>query len=319
MPSPTRAETHVDRPLTTLAIQVRQSLDNFVSDQVFPMVPVSKRSDKYFIWTPEDLLRDSMQKRIPGARSEGRGFTLSTEQYYCETYAEHVQLTYEQLDEADAPLELRQQALTQLMHARMIRKEVDWASSFFTTGVWGSSVTPTNQWSDYLASDFFADIDTGRTAIRDASGLFPNIAVTSWEVFQKMRRHPDVLEQLKYTSPDSVTPAMLAKLLDLEAIYVGKAIKATGADGLTATKSSIFGKHFLLLHRNAAVSGSQPQPTAGVSFVQRGGAKGYNGEGAVVRRFENDEEQVEKVELEINFDHKVTASSLGYMLLSVVA
>jgi hypothetical protein len=319
MSSPTRAETHIDKPLTQLAIQVRQDAGNFVSDEVFPLVKVAKQSDKYFIWTPEDLLRDSMQKRVAGAKSEGRGFTLSNDSYYCDVYAEHVPLTYDQLDQADDPLDLRKQALVQLMSARMIRKEVDWASSFFAASIWGSSVTPTNQWSDFAASDPHSDIETGKATILENTGLLPNIAVTSYAVFQKLKRHPDILDQLKYTSAESVTPEMLARLFGLDKIYVGKAIKASGADGKTATKAAIFGKHFLLLHRNSAVSGVNPAPTAGVSFVQSGGNKAFNAEGAVVRRFDNAEEQVEKVELEVNFDHKVTASALGYMLLSVVA
>jgi hypothetical protein len=302
-----------------MAIQVRQDAAGFVSDRIFPIVPVDKQSDKYFIWTPEDLLRDSMQKRVAGTESEGRGFTLSNDTYYCESYAEHVPLTYDQLDQADDPLNLRNQALVQLMSARMIRKEVDWASTFFATGVWGSSVTPTNQWSDYGSSDPVSDVDTGKLAIRDATGLLPNIGVTSYEVIQKLKRHPDVLDQFKYTSSQSITTDMLAAFFGLDEILVGRAIKASGADGKTASKSSIFGKHFLLLHRNMAVSGVNPAPTAGVSFVQRGGVNGYNGEGAVVRRFDNPEKKIEKVELEINFDHKVTASALGYMLLSVVA
>ncbi len=47
--SPTPQGVHRDAILTNISIAYIQSHANFISDKVFPIVPVQKQSDRYYV------------------------------------------------------------------------------------------------------------------------------------------------------------------------------------------------------------------------------------------------------------------------------
>ena len=78
MPLPTRNEVHVDAVLTQISVGFMQSAEDFVADKVFPVVPVRKQSDKYFVYDRSYWFRSEMEKRAPATESAGGGWKLST-------------------------------------------------------------------------------------------------------------------------------------------------------------------------------------------------------------------------------------------------
>lgn len=66
MSTPTRSQVHVNRPLTNISVSYQQSADAFVASRVFPVIPVDKQSDQYFVFNRSDQMRDEMRKRAPG-------------------------------------------------------------------------------------------------------------------------------------------------------------------------------------------------------------------------------------------------------------
>ncbi len=66
MPSPTKSMFHIDGPLSDIAIGYMQDQKEYIADKVFPVVPVDKQSDKYFIFDKGPWMRNSVQIRAPG-------------------------------------------------------------------------------------------------------------------------------------------------------------------------------------------------------------------------------------------------------------
>ena len=66
MPNPIRQDIHVNRPLTNISVAYIQKATSFVAGQVFPIVPVKKQSDRYFVYLKEDWFRDEAMKRVQG-------------------------------------------------------------------------------------------------------------------------------------------------------------------------------------------------------------------------------------------------------------
>ena len=62
---PTRNDWKIDVPLTNISIAYMQNAENFVARQVFPDVPVDRKSDKYRTYDKNDFLRSQAQVR-PG-------------------------------------------------------------------------------------------------------------------------------------------------------------------------------------------------------------------------------------------------------------
>ena len=48
MAQPTLNDVHVDAILTNISVAYMQDRDNFIADKVFPVIPVDKKSDKFF-------------------------------------------------------------------------------------------------------------------------------------------------------------------------------------------------------------------------------------------------------------------------------
>jgi hypothetical protein len=78
MPQPNINSVHVDAILTNISVAYLQNQDNFIADKVFPIIPVDKKSDKFFTYTKNDWFRDEAQRRAPGTESAGGGYNLST-------------------------------------------------------------------------------------------------------------------------------------------------------------------------------------------------------------------------------------------------
>jgi hypothetical protein len=90
---PTIGQIHIDQALTGLSVMYRNG--TYVADQVFPILPVSKRSNKYFVYRKEDFLSPSpagtggvlASLRRPGTEAAEIDYGLSTQSYFAEEYA----------------------------------------------------------------------------------------------------------------------------------------------------------------------------------------------------------------------------------------
>ena len=104
MPQPNINSVHVDAILTNISVAYLQKQDNFIADKVFPVVPVDKKSDKYFVYTKNDWFRDEAQRRADATESAGSGYNLTTGTYSADVFAFHKDVGDQTVANADAPL-----------------------------------------------------------------------------------------------------------------------------------------------------------------------------------------------------------------------
>jgi len=131
---PTRSDVHVNRPLTNISIAFMQSATHFVADRVFPNIPVSKQSDRYFAIERGEFNRDQMQLRAPGAESAGGTYKIdNTPTYFAETYAMHHDIPDQIRSNVDAPLGPDRETTEFLTHQALIKRETRWVAKYFTT------------------------------------------------------------------------------------------------------------------------------------------------------------------------------------------
>jgi len=148
MPQPTRADVHVNRPLTNVMVAYMQDLKAFIADKVFPIVPVMKQSDRYFKYTKGDWFRDEAKKRAPGTESAGGGFTIdNTPTYFADKYAFHKDVDDDTRQNADQPLNLDRDATNFVTRRLLLRRERAFVTNYFGTGIWtggtgGTDVVP---------------------------------------------------------------------------------------------------------------------------------------------------------------------------------
>lgn len=316
MAQPTSNQVHIDVPLTEISVAYTQSASNFIAEKVFPGLNVAKQSNKYFVFDRNAFFRDHMQKRAAGEESAGSGYGLSSDSYFCDVWALHKDISVFDRTNTDAPLDSDRNAVQFLTQAALIRKERNWASTFFTTGVWSTDATVT-QWSDYVSSNPLGNIDTGKEVVLAATGQIPNTLVLGYQVFNKLKEHPDIVDRVKYTSSRVVTEELLASLFGVDRVLVPKAIADTTAEGKTAAPALIHGKHALLCY--TAPSPGLEAVSAGYTFNWTGFASGFGGMGVAVEKMEIPERKCDRIEAHMAFDQKVVSPQCGYFLGSVVA
>ena len=213
--------------------------------------------------------------------------------------------------DADATLFVSQQM--------MIKREREWVSNFFTTGLWTGSttatdVTPGVLWSA-VGSTPIEDIDAQKDSISEKTGYEANTLVLGPEVFTQLKSHPDILDRIKYTQKGVITMELLAGLFDVDRVLVPRATRNTAAEGLTASFDYLYGKNAFLCH--VASSPGLQVPTAGYTFSWTG--LGNNNFGDAIKKFRMEHLESDRVEQNSAFDQKLVTANMGMFFSAVVA
>ena len=316
MPQPTSNAVHVDAILTNISTAYMQQAKNFIATRVFPIVPVSKQSDKFFTYTKNDWFRDEAQRRADATESAGGGYNLSTDSYQADVYAFHKDIGDQTRANADAPINVDREAVEFVTSRLLLKMETQFVANYFTTSVWGTDVTPTNLWSNYATSDPISDIETGKRAILSVTGYEPNTLVLGYDVFTSLKNHPDLVDRIKYTSSQIITEELLASLFDVPRVMVAKAVKATNNEGAAGAYAFTHGKHALLTY--SAPSAGLLQPSGGY-IMSWTGVSGGLGATVGTSRMRMEQYKADRVEAEIAFDMKVIGTDLGYFFNGAVA
>ena len=315
MPNPTSTDVHVDAILTQMSVAYMQEAFAFVASRAFPQVSVAKQSDKYFVYDQADFFRDQVQRRADGTQSAGTGYSLSTASYSAEVYALHKDIGDQTRANADAPLDMDMDATRFLTQQMLIRQEVEWAASAFTTGIWGNDVTPGTLWSA-AGSTPIADVETAKNAVLTDTGYVPNTVIMSYKVFSALMDNADIVDRIKYTSQESVTEDLLARLFNVDRVLIMAGTYNTAANGATASYSQIGDRDALVCYTPA--NPGLMVPSAGYTMVWNGVSSGF-GTSSAISRFRMEAEKADRIEIESAWDTKIVSSALGYFLSNCVA
>lgn len=313
---PTPQDVHIDSALTDFSVAYFQDETNYVWRQAFPQKPVVHMTNKFFIFSKNDWLRDdSVKKRAPGEGAPRSGFTLSTDSYSADVWWTEVPLSDMVVKNSDPSIPLDQVATRLVTQRMLIRGERIWASKFFTSGIWGTDLTPATLWSDY-ASDPQKDLDTAKETILQNTGRMANKLIVGFQVHNALKRHPIIKDMYKYTSSKSITAEMLAEAFELDEYIVSKAAYASNEEGQAGSYSFIAGKNALLVYADG--SPSIMEPCAGATFCWTE-LSAVNSAGIAIDQYYDVKVKDDVVRGQFAFDMKVTGSDLGYFFPNCIA
>lgn len=318
---PSAAAVHVDRPLTNISVAYFQEPSAFIADKVFPNVPVQKQSDLYFNIPRGEFNRDSMRKRAPGTPSAGIGYKVDTKTYFCHVYALHHPIDDQTKANYDTPLDAYTEGTQLLTTAALIRREVNWTATYFTTGIWGTDLTGVagtpgagefQRW-DVSTSTPVEDIKKYMLLMLQATGKKPNTLVIDPFTQNALELHPDLIERIKYGQtpggPAIANMETLAKVFGVERILVSEAIINTAKEGQSEDNEFIAGTNALLCY--VPPKAGLRTASAGYSFSWKGYSKQAGIFGQTIKRFRVELLASDLVECEMAFDQQVVAADLG--------
>lgn len=324
--NPLYNDRHINQPLSNLSIAYAQDAADFVARRVFPEVPVSFKSDKYYEFTLADFIRSQMRERAPATESAEGVYGLSQNSYDCGLFSLHKDVWDGDRANADSVFQLDAEATDFLTQQSLLKEETNWAAKYFVPNVWGTTITgvaaapgagQTLQWSDN-ASDPIKDVQAGCEAIQVKTGRKPNKIVFGQQVWNTLTRHPLIIDRIKGGAttavPAQVQRQLVAQLFELEEVLVMSAIQNTAKEGQAVAASFIGGKRALLVH--AAARPARQTPSAGYTFAW----KGYlnNTMATAITKFRMDHLKSDRIEIEASYVQQITGVPLGYLWDAII-
>ena len=160
-----------------------------------------------------------------------------------------------------------------------IHQDAWFARKFFKKGVWGqeftgvdSTTATSGQFIKFsnANSDPVSFVDEKKTEMEETTGRMPNRLALGVNVFNALKRHPAILERVKYggstANPASVTLNVLAQLFEIDRITVQRSIINKAKMG-QAAKMEYIGDPNAFLLAYATDTPSIDEPSAGYIFT----------------------------------------------------
>lgn len=257
----------IDPILSTVVQGYRNS--EFVGGALFPRVPVAVAGGKIIEFGKEHFLAYQTQ-RTPGTNTKRITFGYQGKPYALENHALEAPVPREYMrDASKVPgVNLGTRAVNLVMRAEGLGLEIQQAALATDASQYGANNKITLSGTDKFSNDaskIFTTFDDAKEAVRASCGMYPNVALFGPQAFRATKNHPLVVDRFKYTSKDSITPEMLASLLEFDRVVVGKAVKATDA----GVMSDVWGNSIVLAYVPVAPS-QQEEPSYGYTYTMEG-------------------------------------------------
>lgn len=314
-PALTGRDLHIDVPLSNIAVAAFEGGD-FIGQELFPVVPVGKQSNKYYTITKANWLRlPTSTLRAPGTPPNRVEWAVSSDSYFASNYALAGEVLDEDRANSDDPIQLEQNTTMFVTEMLQRDREVRIANKVSSISNVGSGVVLAggDRWSQFGTSSPLSDITTGHAFIRSQTGVIANLAVIDWDTLQMLRRHPELLDMFKYTSGGQLTDEQLMTgVFKVQRVLVANSVKNTANEGQAATMANIWPNMFGLFYVNPARQGLKTV-TFGLGFRWTDPQLGVP---FAVRRYRDKDEGTKKDVLDCQYyqDEKTVAQQLSYVV-----
>lgn len=297
---PKSSNLRIDQLLSNVSVRYKQA--ELIAQDVFPVVPVMKDSDKYRVY--------DRNFRLPETAVANRGvaqehsFDVSYSSYLLEKHKLKDYISDDDQDNFDIA-DLRADTVEELSDTILRRMEKS-VSDLFTKTSWSQTVSLSAAWtSNTTTTNPIPTFDTAATTVINNSGFKPNYGLMNRDAFVAAKNHLSVLDRVKYTSRE-MTPGMLAALFDLPELLIANGAYDTAAEGQTSSIVQFFAN-------NAFVGYKPPRPSAkapssGYIFMKNVPA---------VRRWRDEDRESEVIEVTKKYQAKIVASLSGYLITGV--
>ena len=306
MPSPTSRDVHIERPLSNVSIAYKN--ESYLYPFVMPTIKVQSKTDHYWKFPKQSWFINSVGTRAPGTRAPRADYDLTSASYVCINRSLAKAVPDEVRLNADSPLRPDIEAAEFVTDQLMKDSEIRVAN--MTTGgsaLWASASTPSTAWTSDTSNPY-DDIDDSISAVILAIGRMPNVMVTSWDVWRNLRNHPDLLARVQYTRPGSrITAQDMKDWFGVEKFLVGTSVYDPAQEGAAASNAYIWGDSMWIGY--VTPTPSLMTPSAGYVFEWRN---------RTVRRFREQQEYTDVIEVSHDIDEVITACDAGAVLYSVI-
>lgn len=270
--------------LSNMALAYFQSDAKAFAKTIFPICPVTLSSDNYYVFDKEDLLRDNWQRKPAYGKVDPAVLSEHTESYAC--VVDQMIMGIDRIRQTDltrrqgpGAADPRMQRARTMAGQANIHQDVLFSKAFFSPGVWGheetgvdSTIPTSGQFIKFSNgnSDPVALVDDRKTVMEQSTGRTPNRMAIGVNVFNTLKKHPAILERVKYggttANPATITENVLSQLFGIERLTVQRSVMNRAKLGQKADMRYIGDPNgFLLAY--ATDTPSIDEPSAGYIFT----------------------------------------------------
>jgi len=289
-----------------------------IADILAPRVGAARKTDKYWVFGKEWRTTQYNDKRATGAPAERTRFAMSTDSYSLDSHALASDIAAE--DAAEYSLgNLAQESVEFNTSLILLKREIELAGMLTDTAqvTQNTTLTGSNQWSDFAGSKPGVDVEAGKAAlIKNGLLPLPNVLAMGYEVYQQLVNNPAIRRAVVVSDQKVVGRALnasdLAMYFGVPRVVVGAAVKGE------TSPSFVWGKHAILAH--VEESASRKDASLAKTFVWTN-SEFTGGNGFAVRRGPHSDVTAvsETVGVDFYYDQKITAVEGGYLIKDAVA
>lgn len=240
-----------------------------IGHELFPSVSVPTRTGQVVMFTDRDFITYNTA-RARGSATKRVTFGYKGDNYKLINHSLEASVTREDLQDAEKltpNLKLIVRSVRKVMRIMALGLEVEQANTARNVNNYATSnkkiLSGSSQWND-PNSDPISDIDEGVETIRRQTGVEPNKLVLGASVFKALRKHPKIREACKITADGKViSPEMLANLLDVEKVVVGKAV---AFDETSKQVEDVWGNDAILAYVSTDADLDNEMPNYGFTY-----------------------------------------------------
>lgn len=322
---------YISLPLTTLINGDYATEADFVAGKTLDVVLVDEEAGLYFKMDMGELYRDTMKLVANGEETEAMAMNFTKDSYVVDVHGGHIFLTERDYKNFKRqPVDLRMARLRTMKTKALIKREVLFAETMFKTGVCGKDLagvaagevkgTSFRQFDDINGDGPYEALKVAKSIGKYACGKEPRTFTVNNEGYLAVKDHPDTMDRMKtvngYFKGMDITPDLVAKALDLDNIYVGKAMKNDAKKGAADNMQYILGKGGLLTYKTTTPSKED------MSFGYRfGWANVWDGANnyEVVRLIPDEKKGGDELEYQMAETPKIVTRSAGIFLNNIIS
>jgi len=220
----------------------------FIADQVFPVLQANAPTMKITKYLPADYFRNDADVRGEGGEAKRGGFKTTEVTFSTVETAYAVPITDELRRNAKKqsaqPLQPDIEAI-ELAKRKVTLKRESEVASLITAATWADGNSggedAEGNWASVAGTNTFkSDIKTALKTLREKgiiSGANMEIRLLMDDLtFDEVVEISDIKDQIKYTSAESITPELLARILKIDKVIVPSVIENTAKETKAGTE-----------------------------------------------------------------------------------
>lgn len=235
----------VDKLLTNVSSAYMP--DGYISEKIFPVISVAQKTGLLGKYGNSHLRIENSIIGGEGKYRRVKPILRTTTQYSVESHGLEGIVTKDDYRNVEKPFDAERDEVMGISTILWLEKEKVLADALGSTSVitQNTTLSGTSQLSDYTNSDPLGVFSTARQAIKTGSGSVGNVAIMSWEVWNKLIYHPKLLSLYNYVEAGKLSDDNLAAIMGVDRVLVGTVNYNSAKEGQTDVLAPVWGKNIL--------------------------------------------------------------------------